>query len=70
MNFCSPPLIETYREGAVCPSLCLLVQFGFKELKHTQQINAIVAVAARNFICMHACNLQTRAGVLVPPVGV
>ena len=31
MSLCSPPLIETYREGAVCPSLCLLIQFSFKK---------------------------------------
>jgi len=36
MSLCSPPLIETYCKGAVCPS-CLLVQFSFKSTTETSE---------------------------------
>ena len=44
MSLCSPPpLIETYREGAVCVSIiCLLVQFSFKSAAETSECKAQV----------------------------
>jgi len=45
MSLCLPPLIETYREGAVCPSYACFynLQFSFKSATETSECKAHVA---------------------------